>query len=135
LVIEEVSKNLHLKFLLLSSNHSVTRAQVHGGQGGGLCLAHGHLWRCQRSMLSFCLDVRGSWDMKAQNHTALMGECIPVGRASETQELRNFTARRWDSVPREGLPETQELRNKIALRGSLLRRGIAAPRRASLQLI
>ena len=50
-----------------------------------------------------------------------------VERYPGTQKLRNHTVLRWDSVLREGHPETWEPRNHIALRGSLLSRGIAAP--------
>lgn len=78
-------------------------------------------------MLCFCLDRRGSWDLKAPNHTALIGEVIAVEWHHETQKLKYFTALRCDSVTGEGLPEIQEFKNKIALRGSLLRRGTAAP--------
>ena len=84
--------------------------------------------------VSFYLDGKDSWELEAQKQYNSEGEVIPMEQHCETWEPRNHTALRWDSVPREGLPETQELRNKIALRGSLLSRGIAAPRGGSPQL-
>ena len=65
---------------------------------------------------------------KPGSHTDLRGEGIPMLRNHETQELRNLTALKWDNVPRGRHPETQEFRNVTALRGSLLSRGVAAPR-------
>lgn len=52
-----------------------------------------------------CWDGRVSW--KPRNHTA-----------------------EGEGVPREGYPETQELSNRTSLEGSLLSRGIPAPRGA-----
>ena len=46
----------------------------------------------------------------------------------QTWGPRNHTVLRWDIVPVEGYPETWELRNHIALTGSLLSRGVVAPR-------
>lgn len=65
---------------------------------------------------------------------ALRGEVFPVKGHPETRELRTLLALKPNKVSLEGHPEIQAPRNNIALRGRLLSRGVAAPRRRYPQL-